>query len=109
VNLETLLCKARGQTVQLEAGEHETNHTHTHTHIHTYTHTQASGFEESMKYKKLTNAQRSGLNQVRLLTLVKLALHHQRGALCPVIDFSELEVGGCLSKCPAGLKGCMLK
>ena len=23
----------------------------------------ASGFEESMKYKKLTNAQRSGLNQ----------------------------------------------
>ena len=25
----------------------------------------ASGFEESMKYKKLTNAQRSGLNQVR--------------------------------------------
>jgi pre-mRNA-processing factor 8 len=25
---------------------------------------QASGFEESMKYKKLTNAQRSGLNQI---------------------------------------------
>ena len=25
----------------------------------------ASGFEESMKYKKLTNAQRSGLNQAR--------------------------------------------
>jgi pre-mRNA-processing factor 8 len=24
----------------------------------------ASGFEESMKYKKLTNAQRSGLNQI---------------------------------------------
>ncbi|TXG63949.1 hypothetical protein EZV62_010943 [Acer yangbiense] len=31
----------------------------------------ASGFEESMKYKKLTNAQRSGLNQIpnRLFTL----------------------------------------
>ena len=27
----------------------------------------ASGFEESMKYKKLTNAQRSGLNQVYYL------------------------------------------
>ena len=27
-------------------------------------HLQASGFEESMKYKKLTNAQRSGLNQI---------------------------------------------
>lgn len=27
-------------------------------------HAQASGFEESMKYKKLTNAQRSGLNQI---------------------------------------------
>ena len=26
----------------------------------------ASGFEESMKYKKLTNAQRAGLNQVSL-------------------------------------------
>lgn len=26
--------------------------------------TQASGFEESMKYKKLTNAQRTGLNQI---------------------------------------------
>jgi hypothetical protein len=25
---------------------------------------QASGFEESMKFKKLTNAQRSGLNQI---------------------------------------------
>jgi hypothetical protein len=25
---------------------------------------QVSGFEESMKYKKLTNAQRSGLNQI---------------------------------------------
>ncbi|CAN0408991.1 unnamed protein product, partial [Scytosiphon promiscuus] len=25
---------------------------------------QASGFEESMKYKKLTNAQRAGLNQI---------------------------------------------
>ena len=31
----------------------------------------ASGFEESMRYKKLTNAQRSGLNQIpnRQLTL----------------------------------------
>lgn len=40
----------------------------------------ASGFEESMKYKKLTNAQRSGLNQVsvnQLLrsTLPNLSLH----------------------------------
>lgn len=29
-----------------------------------FKHLQASGFEESMKYKKLTNAQRSGLNQI---------------------------------------------
>lgn len=32
-------------------------------HTHTYRE-KASGFEESMKYKKLTNAQRSGLNQI---------------------------------------------
>jgi hypothetical protein len=30
----------------------------------TLTRKQASGFEESMKFKKLTNAQRSGLNQI---------------------------------------------
>lgn len=35
----------------------------------------ASGFEESMKYKKLTNAQRSGLNQVTYFLSLSISEH----------------------------------
>ena len=47
----------------------------------------ASGFEESMKYKKLTNAQRSGLNQVCLLLITSYIIMCSCIATCmPVHD-----------------------
>ena len=62
---------SRETTTRSEFRPETSSHGHESQHAGTYFPTweglfweKASGFEESMKYKKLTNAQRSGLNQI---------------------------------------------
>ena len=58
----------------------------------------ASGFEESMKYKKLTNAQRSGLNQIpnRRFTLWWSPTINRANVSLVLIELLDLELS-CLT------------